>query len=81
MHEDEMGKTCGTCGKKTDTEFVGNPDKIRQLWKPKCRLGNDIKLGLKEICWERLEWVHLAQRPVAWSCEHGNEPFGSIKSM
>jgi hypothetical protein len=61
-------------------EFVGNPEVIRQLWRRKCRLESNIKVGLEETCWERLEWIHLAQGPVACFCEQGNEPFGSIKS-
>jgi len=61
-------------------EFLGNPEGIRQLWRPKCRLEDNIKLGPEEICWEGLEWIHLAQGPVACSCENCNEPFDSIKS-
>jgi hypothetical protein len=35
---------------------------------------NNIKLELMES----VDWIHLAQdRPVAASCEHGNESLGS----
>ena len=58
--------------KQMGRDYVGKPEAIRPLWRPKRRLENIIKLGLEEVCWERLEWVHLAQGPVAYSCEHGN---------
>jgi hypothetical protein len=31
-----------------------------------------------ETQWDDLDWIHLAQEPVASSCDHGNEPLGSI---
>jgi hypothetical protein len=33
----------------------------------------NIRMGLSEIGWEGVDWIHLAG-----SCEHGNEPSGSI---
>jgi hypothetical protein len=38
-------------------------------------------MGLKEIGWEVVEWLHLPQykKPMAVCCEHGNELSGSIK--
>jgi hypothetical protein len=38
-------------------------------------------MDFKEIGWEGVVWIHLAQdrEPVAGSCEHGNEPSSSIK--
>jgi hypothetical protein len=45
-----------------------------------CRWGDNIRIGLWEIRWEGVGWMHLTQdRPVVNSCEHGNEPLGSIK--
>jgi hypothetical protein len=35
-------------------------------------------MDLAEIGWESVEWMHLAQDMMG-SCEHGNEPLGSIK--
>jgi hypothetical protein len=32
-------------------------------------------MDLSEIGWEGVDWMHLAQG----SCEHGNDPLGSIK--
>jgi hypothetical protein len=41
----------------------------------------NIKNDLREIGWEGLDWIRLAQvrGPVARSSEHGTEPSGSIK--
>jgi hypothetical protein len=38
-------------------------------------------MDLREIGWEGMDWIHLAQdrEPVVGSCEHVNEPLGSTK--
>jgi hypothetical protein len=38
---------------------------------------DNIKMDLREIGWDGMDWIDL--RPVESSCEHGNEPPGSIK--
>jgi hypothetical protein len=41
---------------------------------------NNIRIDLKETGWECVAWLHLAQdRDQLHTCEHGNEPSGSIK--
>jgi hypothetical protein len=42
-----------------------------------------VKLGLRELGWDGLDCFHVAQGqgPVADSCEHINEPSGSVRSM
>jgi hypothetical protein len=45
-------------------------------------MGGYIVIDVREIGLECLESMYLAQdegQPVAGSCEHGNEPSGSIK--
>jgi hypothetical protein len=39
-------------------------------------------MGLKEIWWESVEWIHLAQDRDQWRTvvKNGNEFSGSIKS-
>jgi hypothetical protein len=51
-----------------------------------CFLINDLfkdslsVVGKREIGWEGVDWMHLAQVSTTGnSCEHGNEPSGSIK--
>jgi hypothetical protein len=38
-------------------------------------------MDLREIGWDGVDWVDLAQDrgPLEGSCEHGDEPSGSIK--
>jgi hypothetical protein len=36
-------------------------------------------MDLREIGWDGMDWIYLAQGLVEGSCEHGNEPSGSIK--
>jgi hypothetical protein len=37
---------------------------------------DNIKMDLREIGWDDIDWIELAQEG---SCEHGNESSGSIK--
>jgi hypothetical protein len=38
-------------------------------------------MDLREIGWDGVDWIDLAEDMDQWrgSCEHGNEPSGSIK--
>jgi hypothetical protein len=40
-------------------------------------------MGLREIGWEIVDWIHMVQEMVQWlaSCEHGNELPVSEKAM
>jgi hypothetical protein len=38
-----------------------------------------IRTDLREIGWEILYWIYLAQDGGQWRAEHGNEPSGSVK--
>jgi hypothetical protein len=42
---------------------------------------DNIKMDLREIGWDGMDWINLAQDRDQWegSCEHGNEPSGYIK--
>jgi hypothetical protein len=44
---------------------------------------DNIKMGLKEIGWQDVDWICVAQGSgqglVAGFCEHGNEPSVYIK--
>jgi hypothetical protein len=50
----------------------------RPLGRPRRRRENNM-MDLGEMGWSGMDWIDLAQRPVEGSCEHGNEPSGSIK--
>jgi hypothetical protein len=42
---------------------------------------NNIKMDLREIGWDCMDWIDLARNRDQWMalCEHGNETSGSIK--
>jgi hypothetical protein len=60
---------------------VGKPEGKRLLGGPRRRWVDNIKMDLREIGWDGMDWIDLAQDkgPVDGSCEHGNEPSGSVK--
>jgi hypothetical protein len=45
------------------------------------RWEKNIKIDLKEILRENMDWIHLGlgEEPVVGSYKHSNEPLGSIK--
>jgi hypothetical protein len=48
--------------------FPGNPEGKRPLRRPKCRGGNNVRMNLREVDWEGVDWIHLAQdRDQRWS--------------
>jgi hypothetical protein len=56
--------------------LVGKPEGKRPPGRPRRRWVDDIKNDLREIEWDGMDWIDLAQES---SCEHGNEFSGSIK--
>jgi hypothetical protein len=42
---------------------------------------DNIKIDLRELGWDGIDWIDLAQDRDQWegSCEHGDEPSGSLK--
>jgi hypothetical protein len=61
--------------------LVGKPEGKRPLGRPSRRWVDNIKMDLREIGWDGMDWIDLAQGRDQWegSCEDGNEPSGSIK--
>jgi hypothetical protein len=53
---------------------VGKPEGKRPLGRPRRRWGDNIKLNLREIAWDGVDWIG----PVEGSCEYCIEPSGSI---
>jgi hypothetical protein len=41
--------------------LVGKPEGKRPLGRPKHRWEGNIRMYLKEISWEGVDWIHLAQ--------------------
>jgi hypothetical protein len=60
--------------------LVGKPEGKRPLGRPRRRWMDIIKMDHREIGWDCMDWIDLAQDgPVEGSCEHDNKPSGSIK--
>jgi hypothetical protein len=61
--------------------LVGRPEGRRPLGRLRRRWEDNIKMDVREIGFGDVDWIHLAQDRGRWraSCEHGDEPSGSIK--
>jgi hypothetical protein len=46
--------------------LVGNPEGKRPLERPRRRWEDGIKMDLREIGWEGVEWINLAQDRDRW---------------
>jgi hypothetical protein len=46
--------------------FIGKPDRKRPLGRPRCRCENNIRIVVREIEWEGLDWMHLDQGTDHW---------------
>jgi hypothetical protein len=46
--------------------FVGKPEEKRPLGRPKNKWEDYIIMGLKEIGWKDVDWIHLAQGWEEW---------------
>jgi hypothetical protein len=77
-----MGMECSTDGKNGNgyRMFVGKPEGKRPLVISRHRWVVNIKMDLRErMGWYGLDRSGSASALVESSCEHGNEPSGSIK--
>jgi hypothetical protein len=57
--------------------LVGKREGKRPLGRPRRRWVDNIKIDLREMGWDGMDWIELAQG----SCEHGDEPSGSLKLL
>jgi hypothetical protein len=58
-----LGRACSTNGKKRNAYriLVGKPQGKRPVGRPKCRLEDNIKINLREIEWDGMDWIDLAK--------------------
>jgi hypothetical protein len=56
--------------------LVGKPEGKKPLGRPRRTWVDYIKMDLRELGWDGMDWIGLAQDR---ECEHGNEPSVSIK--
>jgi hypothetical protein len=63
-----MGRACNTNGKKRNAYriLVGKPEGRRPLGRPRRRWVNNIKMYLREIGWDGIDWIDLAQDGDQW---------------
>jgi hypothetical protein len=46
--------------------LVGNPERKRQLRRPRRRWVDNIKMDLREIGWDVIDWIDLTQDRDQW---------------
>jgi hypothetical protein len=66
--EDEMGKACSKDGETRNAHriLVGKPEGKRPLGRPRRRWVNNIKMELREIGWDGVDWINLAPDRDQW---------------
>jgi hypothetical protein len=73
-HVARMGEKKNAC-----MILVGKSEGKRPRGRLRYRRVDNIKVDLREIGWDGMDWIDLAQGSVEGSCEHSTEPSGSIK--
>jgi hypothetical protein len=63
-----MGRACSTNGEKRNEYriLVGKPEEKRPLGRPRHRWVNNIKIDLREVGWDGMDWIDLAQDRDRW---------------
>jgi hypothetical protein len=46
--------------------MVGKPEGTRPLGRPRRKWVDNIKMGFREICWDAMDWIDLAQDRDQW---------------
>jgi hypothetical protein len=68
VKKDEMGRTCSSKGEKRDAYriLVGKPEGKRTLGRPRRRWKVNIRMDLRELRWDGMDWIDLAQGRGQW---------------
>jgi hypothetical protein len=63
-----MGRACSTNGEKRNAYriLVGNPDGKRPMGRLRHRWVDNIKMDIREIGWDGMDWIDLAQDRDQW---------------
>jgi hypothetical protein len=60
------GHHTGNKIRNTCRNLIGKPEQKRPLGRPRCRREANVGIDLREIGWEGVEWIHLAQDTKEW---------------
>jgi hypothetical protein len=68
VKEDEMGRVCDTMGETRNAYriLVGKPKGKRPLGRRRRRWVDNIKMDLRAIGWDSMDWIELAQDRDQW---------------
>jgi hypothetical protein len=63
-----MGRTCSSNGENRNAYriLVGKPERKRPLGRPRHRWVDNIKMDLREIGWNDMDWIDLVQDRDQW---------------
>jgi hypothetical protein len=63
-----MSRVCSTNGAKRNAYsiLVGKPEEKRPLGRPRRRWVDNIKMDLREMGWNSMDWIDLAQDRNQW---------------
>jgi hypothetical protein len=63
-----MGRECSTNGEKRNAcrELVEKPERKRPLRRQRHRYVDNTKMDLREIGWDGMGWIYLAQDRDQW---------------
>jgi hypothetical protein len=63
-----MGGACSTNVEKRNAYriLVGNPEEKRPLGRPRCGWVDNIKMDLREIGWDGMNWIDMTQERGQW---------------
>jgi hypothetical protein len=68
VKKDKIGRECRTNGAKRNEYriLVGKPEGKRPLGRKRRRWVDNIKINLREIGWDGMDWVDVAQDRDQW---------------
>jgi hypothetical protein len=77
-----MGRACSKNRAKRNVcrILVGKPEGKKPLGRPKCRWVNNIKIDLREMGWDGIDWIDLGEDRDKWRVLVNTVHRGSIKS-
>jgi hypothetical protein len=63
-----MGGACSTHGEKRNAYRIlaGKPERKRPLGRPRRRWEDNIRMDLREIGWDGMDWIDLPQDRDQW---------------